>query len=148
MEENLKTMMESKSINEIEQELTEFVRSGDGYENKLKLTFVLLSIIEAGTQSLQSVDLGDFITQIKNKVEETRLQASATSDEFNAHINQDDEITGLLVGRENNRIAVIQGEVRSLLKEYDSIIKKLVQIHDQLPIEKQLEQENNSSRTR
>ena len=141
MEENLKTMMESKSINEIEQELTEFVRSGDGYENKLKLTFVLLSIIEAGTQSLQSVDLGDFITQIKNKVEETRLQASATSDEFNAHINQDDEITGLLVGRENNRIAVIQGEVRSLLKEYDSIIKNLVQIHDQLPIEKQLEQE-------
>lgn len=141
MEENLKAMMESKSINEIEQELTEFVHSGDGYENKLKLTFVLLSIIEAGTQSLQSVDFGDFITQVKNKVEETRLQASATSDEFNVHINQDNEITGGLVGKENHRIAVIQDEVRSLLKEYDSIIKKLVQIHDQLPIEKQLEQE-------
>ncbi len=141
MEENLKIMMESESINEIEQKLTEFIHSGDGYDNKLKLTFVLLSIIETGIQSLQSVDLGDFITQVKNKVEKTRLQASATSDEFNAHINQNDEITGVLVGKENNRIAVIQDEVRSLLKEYDSIIKKLVQIHDQLPIEKQLEKE-------
>jgi hypothetical protein len=141
MEENLKTMMESKSINEIEQELTEFVHSGDGYENKLKLTFVLLSIIKAGTQSLQSVDVGEFITQVRDKVEETRVQASATSNEFNAHIDQNDEITGVLVGMKNNRIEKIQGDVRSLLKEYDLIIKRLVQIHDHLPIDKQLERE-------
>ena len=47
----------------------------------------------------------------------------------------------LLSDPNSNRIADIQNQIDSLLTEYDNLIKALVELRDNLPIEKQLEKE-------
>ena len=44
--ENLKSLMDSRTIADIFQTMHQFIHSADAYGNKLKLTFVLMNLIQ------------------------------------------------------------------------------------------------------
>lgn len=140
--EDLKTLLDKgMSIVDINRNTSEFIHTADGYPDKLKLVYVLLNLIQEGTESLRSVNMSDFISQIRGRVDEIEKQSGALSMEYGTHLKQNNEITNLLTKTSDNRIAEIQRQVRELLLEYDRLVKSLVEIRDRLPIEKQLEQE-------
>lgn len=139
--EDLRTMLDKQSITDINQTINEFIHTGDGYPDKLKLVSVLLNLIQEGNELLSSVDLGDFISKISDRVSEIDLQAKALKDTYGVHLIQNDKIIESLTNEKSNNITDIQQQIKKLLSEYDDIIKKLVEVRDNLPIERQLEQE-------
>lgn len=139
--ENLKSLMDSRTIADIFQTMHQFFHSADGYGNKLKLTFVLMNLIREGTELLQSVDSSEFISDIRKRVNELDQQAGSLAEEYHAQLLQDNEIQEILSDNTSTRVSDIQGQIDVLLQEYDKIIKALVELRDSLPIEKQIEQE-------
>lgn len=139
--ENLKVLLDAHPLLEVDQAIKQFIHSADGYENKLKLTFSLLNLIREGAGLLQTVNSSEFISDIRQRVDEINKQAGSLKDEYHAQLFQDNEIQELLADKTSTRVADIQAQIDSLLQEYDKIIRALVEIRDSLPIEKQLEQE-------
>ena len=140
--ENLKVLLDAHPLLEVDQAIKQFIHSADGYENKLKLTFSLLNLIREGAGLLQTVNSSEFISDIRQRVDEINKQAGSLKDEYHAQLFQDNEIQELLADKTSTRVADIQAQIDSLFQDYDRIIKALVEIRDSLPIEKQLEQEN------
>jgi len=139
--EDLKTMMGKWSIEDINKQVNEFVRSADQHDDKLKLTVVLLNLIDESSKLLQSIDRKDFISEVEKEVEKISNQADVLSKEYNEHLKQNKEIAEVLSKRNDSQITQLQNQIRDLLKEYDTAIKKLVEAREKLPIEKQLEEE-------
>ena len=142
--ENLKILLDSYPLSEVNKATNQFVHSADGYNNKLKLTFALLNLIQEETGLLQSVNSSEFISDIRKRVDELNQQAGSLAEEYHAQLLQDNEIQEILSDKKSTRVTDIQAQIDSLLQDYDKIIKALVEIRDSLPIEKQLEQEKNS----
>lgn len=139
--ENLKILLDSYPLSEVNQATNQFVHSADGYNNKLKLTFVLLNLIHEEIGLLQSVNSSEFISDIRKRVDELNQQAGSLAEEYHAQLLQNNEIQEILSDKKSTRVSDIQARIDSLLQDYDKIIKALVEIRDSLPIEKQLEQE-------
>ena len=139
--ENLKILLDSYPLSEVNQATNQFVHSADGYNNKLKLTFVLLNLIHEEIGLLQSVNSSEFISDIRMRVDELNQQAGSLAEEYHAQLLQNNEIQEILSDKKSTRVSDIQAQIDSLLQDYDRIIKTLVEIRDSLPIEKQLEQE-------
>ena len=139
--ENLKILLDSYPLSEVNQATNQFVHSADGYNNKLKLTFVLLNLIHEEIGLLQSVNSSEFISDIRMRVDELNQQAGSLAEEYHAQLLQNNEIQEILSDKKSTRVSDIQAQIDSLLQDYDKIIKALVEIRDSLPIEKQLEQE-------
>jgi len=139
--ENLKILLDSYPLSEVNQATNQFVHSADGYNNKLKLTFVLLNLIHEEIGLLQSVNSSEFISDIRKRVDELNQQAGSLAEEYHAQLLQNNEIQEILSDKKSTRVSDIQAQIDSLLQDYDKIIKALVEIRDSLPIEKQLEQE-------
>lgn len=140
MDKDLKTMMDTLPISDINQEISEFIHSGDGYENKLKLTLVMLYLIEESSNILRSVDISEFISQVREKTKEIDKQANSLAKEYHINLQQNNEISEILTN-EDNRISELQGQISDLLTQYDTLIGKIVATREKLPIQKQLELE-------
>ena len=143
--EDLKNMMDSLPIAEINQQIGQFIHSADGYDNKLKVTFVLLNLIQEAAQLLGSVDSNEFISEVRKRVNELDKQSTSLAEAYHTQMAQNDEIVDMLSDNTNNRIADIQNQIGILLSEYDNIVRMLVEVRDNLPIEKQLEKEAQKS---
>ncbi len=137
--EDLKALMEQQPIMQVNQTIQQFVHSADGYDNKLKLTFVLLNMLQEGIQLLLSTDSEEFLSKVRKRIAELDKQSKGLADVYHMQLLQNNEIIELLTDPTSNRIADIQNQIDVLLKEYDGIIKSLVEIRDNLPIEKQIE---------
>lgn len=143
--EDLKNMMDSLPIAEINQQIGQFIHSADGYDNKLKVTFVLLNLIQEAAQLLGGVDSNEFISEVRKRVDELDKQSTSLAEAYHTQMAQNDEIVDMLSDNTNNRITDIQNQIGILLSEYDNIVRMLVEVRDNLPIEKQLEKEAQKS---
>ena len=142
--EDLKAMLDKgMSIAEIKETINQFVDSARDYADtdKLKLTFVLLNLIQEGTSVLRTISVNDFTKQINERIDEVEKEYKTLSDEYNVHFKQDNEIVSILIDKEDKKLASLQNDINNLLSKYDSIIKEIVKIREALPIEKQIEKE-------
>lgn len=139
--ENLNTMIDKMPIATINQQVSDFVQSAQGHENKIKLTFVLLHLISESIKSIQNIPLQDFISDVREKVGEIEKQATSVANEYHVHLDQNKEIEEALLNTNDNRLRDFQQQIEDLLTKYDDVIKELVKIREKLPIEKQIEQE-------
>lgn len=142
--EDLKTMLDKgMSIADINKAVNQFIDSAEGYKDtdKLKLTFILLNLIQKGATALCTIDVSDFISKIKKKIDEMEQEKETLSKEYEAHLEQNDKIISILSNENNYEISNIQRKIQDLLSDYDGIIKELVKLREKLPIEKQIEKE-------
>ena len=139
--DNLKSLMDSRTIADIFQTMHQFIHSADVYGNKLKLTFVLMNLIQEESKLLLSISREEFISEIRSRIDELIEQSDSLGEEYLAQLTQNNAIVEVLSNSSGNRISDLQSQIGSLLSEYDRLIKALVDIRDHLPIEKQLEEE-------
>ena len=132
--------MDHLSIEAINNQVNEFVHSAEKHGNKLKLAFVLLNLIDESSKILQGINREDFISEVEKKVKEIGNKADALSKEYNEHLKQNQEIAEVLSKRDDSQIVQLQKQINDLLKEYDAVIKRLVEAREKLPIEKQMEE--------
>lgn len=142
--ENLKDLLDSKSLTDINNELHQFVHSAEGYENRLKLVFALLYLVNEADAVVKSVDLESFISDIRERVGELDGQSEKLGAEYHAHIAENTKVAQILAGNSNDRIEDIQHQISMLLAEYDDVIKKLVETREKMSIEQQISAERAS----
>ena len=133
--EDIKTMLENKMpIAEIKKGIHQFIYSADSYPDKLSLTIVMLHLIQEGANLLQSVETKDFISLIVDKIDEIEKQTQSLSEEYHTHLNQNNTIIDVLRKNDSAQLIEVQNQLHNMLSTYDSIIKKLVEEREKLPL--------------
>jgi len=141
MDKYLKTMMDTLSIKDITQEISEFIHSGDGYENKLKLTLVILHLIEESCMLLKTIDLNDYILEIRKRIEDVESQSNSLKEAYRRHLYSNKDLSSVLACPGDNKVSTLQKEIEKLLGEYDSILKEILKKREELPIEAMLKEQ-------
>ena len=140
--EELKTMLDNNMpVADINSLVNQFIVSANGHQDKIKLTFVALNLFQEGLKLLKTVDSNVFIKQVKDRIDEVEKQYKSVKEEYAVHLEQNDNIIGVLNDKNNCKITEIQKQIQNLLLYYDGIIKELVEARDKLPIEIQIVQE-------
>ena len=139
--EDLKYMLETKTISEINTLLSRFVHSVDGYGDKLKVSFVLLNLMQECSQVFGAIDKTDFISDISDRINKLVQEANSDDGVCRVLFSQNNEIVDVLTNSQPTYIRNLRNEIDGLLCKYDDMIKKIVEIRDSLPIEKQLVEE-------
>lgn len=140
--EDLKAMMDKGlPIFEINKQTHQFVHSIDGHENRLKKVFVLLHIVAEAERIINTVDKDGFISDILERIMKLDQDAKNLNVEYRAQLIQNDEVLQILTDSSDNRVEDIKKEISTLLNEYDSIIKNMVDIREKMSIEEQIDVE-------
>ena len=133
--EDLKTILENNmSIVDINDKVNRFVDSAKDYDDKLKLTFVALNLIQKASELAHSIDSNAFITQIKDRIGDIEKQAKIISEEYGTHLIQNDIIIDALINKDDQQINDIKHQIKDLLSTYDSVIKTLVEERERLSL--------------
>lgn len=139
--ENFKTLLDDYNLDQISQKLSQFLHSADGYENRLKLTHALLGLINESCVLLKTVDLNDFISEIRKRIEDIESQSNNLKEVYRRHLDLNKDVSGVLANPNHNKISTLQNEIEKLLKEYDSILKEILEHRKKLPIETKLKEQ-------
>lgn len=143
--EDLKTMMDSLPIVDVNKNVHQFIHSADEYENRLKKVFVLLSLISEAAKMIKAVGTDDFISDICESINKLEQDAKKLEAEYRAQLMQNDEVLQILTNSSDNQVEKIKREISNLLSEYDSIIKNMVERREKMTIEEQITVENNNA---
>lgn len=133
---DLKTMLDNNmSITDINNNVNQFVGSANGHADKLKLTFVALNLLEAGSELLKSVKPDDFISQVKEKINEMKKEKETLSKGYVSHLEQNNKVFEILGDQNNDQIHKLQGNIQELLNEYDGVLREMVAVWDKEQVE-------------
>lgn len=127
---------------EVQEQLNAFVHSADGYENKLKLYFALLTLISESSALMRTIDINDFLEKVRNLLDDVNTENSELAREYHIQFFQDKEIATVLADNGAGRLLEIQQSVSKALEEFESLLRTIVETREQLPIGKQMEQEH------
>jgi archaellum component FlaC len=140
--DNLKSLLESQDLANINRELYQFIHSAEGYENRLKKVFALMYLIAEADNALRAVGMDGFISDIRERVNSIDLQTVKDTAEYHGQLAQNDIIARLLTNPSDNNIEDIRRQISTLLNEYDAAIKLLVELREKMTIEQQIAAEN------
>lgn len=139
--ETFKTLLDDYDLVQIGQKLSQFIHSADGYDNRLKLTFALIDLLNEGCTLLKTIDVNDFINDIRKRVEEIESQSSVLKESYRRHYDSNNDISTILANPGDNRITTLQEGITKSLKEYDSILRAIVELRESLPLETLLKEQ-------
>ena len=142
--DNLKSLLESQDLTNINRELYQFIHSAEGYENRLKKVFALMCLIAEADKALRAVDMDGFISDIRERVNSIDLQTVKDTAEYHGQLAQNDIIARLLTNPSDNNIEDIRRQISTLLNEYDAAIKLLVELREKMTIEQQIAAEKSN----
>jgi hypothetical protein len=139
--ETFKTLLDDYDLVQLGQKLSQFIHSADGYDNRLKLTFALIDLLNEGCTLLKTIDVNDFINDIRKRVEEIESQSSVLKESYRRHFDSNNDISTILANPGDNRISTLQEGITKSLKEYDSILRAIVELRESLPLETLLKEQ-------
>lgn len=138
--EDLKDILQLP-MKEINEKISSFVHSADGFENNIKLYFALLTLMRESMELMNTIDVNDFIEKVRLLLQNINEENVKLNEEYHTQIFQDNEIATVLADNGAGRLLEVQKRVTESLDEYERLMKSIVMTRDQLPLEKQMEQE-------
>lgn len=141
--DKLSELLDNQTIDKIGNEIDSFLQPAGNHPNRLKVAFVLLHTMMKCNDLLSTIDVDEFISDIKKRIIEVEEQSKSLTETYQANLIQDQEIYRVLADN-SSRVTEISDQIQTLLLEYDNIIKRLVQTKESLPLETQLNKDNNS----
>lgn len=133
--ESFKKLLDEKDISQISQELSQFIHSADGYANRLKLVYVLLGFMSESCNLLKTIEVDDFISDIRKRIDDVESESSNAKEIFHRHLGSNNDISAILANPNNNRVSSLQEEIKKLLGEYDLILKGIIESREKLPVQ-------------
>lgn len=133
--ESIKDMIDKKmSIADINQITHRYIDSVSNSPDKLRVTFVLLYILEEASSALSAVDFHDFSKQMIERITSIEKEVKTNSDAFNGHLHENNLIMDVLTNNGTTQVSVIQQQIKDLLFSYDDMIKQLVAERERLAL--------------
>lgn len=124
--ENLRTKLDTLSIEQLFKEVENFIRSANGYDNSLKLVFVLSQIMKESTSLLATIDRDDYEESVRKRIDVVSAECGESLTKFIELERENEE-------NKNHIPMVTEKELREMLEEKrKSIRKQLDEIEDTL----------------
>ncbi|MFI3261334.1 MAG: hypothetical protein R3Y26_00350 [Rikenellaceae bacterium] len=133
--ENLKQLIDSKSLDEIDKILQASIDSTDQVGNQLKLCYVLVSILERYGMKLNTISLEDYVSAVKTQVKSANEKIDSTKQPIISHIQQNKQVLKYIIDGGTPEIKNIESQLDELLKQYDLATKDLVELQSQKHLE-------------
>jgi len=132
---SLRNELDTQDLIPLRDEIRKALRSAEGYENKLKLTVALQTIVEESTAMLGEVDAKAFLTEIRAFTDELLKQSEKVREEFHQHLELNDGVTVAMTVEAPLKAAQLQSDISRNLAEYDKLLKELIETRQQMPLE-------------
>lgn len=124
--EDLKQMLDNKKpIKEIEKSITESFDNIKDFQDKLKLVFILLHILQEGSKLLSSINSDDFITILKNKMVETEKELKSKRSIYEVYLEENSKLMNILLLDDNDEFIKLCENIKYSLSEIDKMIDSL-----------------------
>lgn len=121
-----------EEINELSQE-----------ENKLKVAYVLMHIIEESQKALGEINTKDFVTVLKEKIENVCKESEKQKDALDTWFKQNKQVREVIDGT-NDGLKVLEEEIAKRLNLYDSSLKSLKEQREKKGIHEIAENNNDN----
>ncbi len=128
----LKEQFDTTSLNDLCNLLTKEITELATAEDKLKLVFVLVHIIEESQKALVGIETSNLLTDLKilvNKAcEKSEKQKEALAQKF----SKDRKLIGNLSEGKNDEYEILQEDIENKLEQLDNLIKELVRVRENM----------------
>ncbi len=128
----LKEQFDTTSLNDLCNLLTKEITELATAEDKLKLVFVLVHIIEESQKALVGIETSNLLTDLKilvNKAcEKSEKQKEALAQKF----SKDRKLIGNLIEGKNDEYEILQEDIENKLEQLDNLIKELVRVRENM----------------
>lgn len=138
MMSDLRTELDNNELSVLKQSIKDSLHSAEGYDNKLKLTVALMTIISEASEMLKTIDKKAFISEVKELVEQLIAEGEKAGELFTQHLSLNDGAADAMAVNVPIKTKELQGEIGSKLKEYDALLKQLIESRQQMPLEKRI----------
>lgn len=127
----------------VQEQIRDFVRSADGFENKVKLYFALVALMGESTRLMRTIDINDFVETLRMLLRDINETETEIAEKYHIQLFQDSEIAAILSDNGGSHLSEAHRSVVEALDEYERIIRAIVMTRDNLPLARQMEQEQN-----
>lgn len=133
--EDLKQMLDNKKpIKEIEKSITESFDNIKDFQDKLKLVFILLHILQEGSKLLSSINSDDFISILKEKIDNTKIDLESKSSMYKTYLDQNTGLMDILLLEDNEEFTKLCNDIKSNLSNIDAMIANLVEEREKMEL--------------
>ena len=99
------------------------------------------NLIEESCMLLKTIDLNDYILEIRKRIEDVESQSNSLKEAYRRHLYSNKDLSSVLACPGDNKVSTLQKEIEKLLGEYDSILKEILKKREELPIEAMLKEQ-------
>jgi len=132
--DNLKTILDSNDLTSFTEITNAFFSSAEGFDNKLKLSIAVATIITQSLNLLQSIDKDSFISELRDKLDKVEAAVEASRCIHLDHLRLDEEVRSSLCEDGNATFEVLERDVKEALMRMDNSLRDLILLRDRLPI--------------
>lgn len=132
--------IETTTLDDLCNSITQEIAQLSSAEYKLKLAFVLVHIIDESQKALGEINIDSCLKKLQKLVNDACEQTEKQKKVQKLRFDQDKEERDIIDGS-NSELLALDREIEPLLARYESILNTLIKIREKLPIEKQIELE-------
>ena len=125
--------IETTTLDDLCNSITQEIAQLSSAEYKLKLVFVLVYIIEESQKALSGIDTSNLLTDLKNLVNKACEKSEKQKDVQKLRFTQDKQVRDAVDGTNSDLIA-LDKEIEPLLAQYESVLQQLVTFKESLSI--------------
>lgn len=128
---NLKEQLDNNELSVLKQSIKDGLQSAEGYDNKLKLTLALTTIIREAADMLKAIDKEAFISEVRELADKLIAEGQSAEELFTQHLSLNGMVAGTPIKAQE-----LQDEIDGKLKEYDALLKEVIESRQNEPLEK------------
>lgn len=114
------------------------------FPDKLKLVFILLHILQEGSNVLSSIDSEDFISILKEKIDKTKSDLESTSSMYKVYLEENTKLMNILLIEDNEDFIGLCNKIKSSLSEIDTMINRLVTAREKMELKEIADKEKSN----
>lgn len=130
---NLKKQFDTSKLDDFCNSLTRDFNELSTVDNKLKLVFVLLHIINESQKALDEINIDNCVRELQELVNKACEQTKKQKDVQKLRYTQDKQVRDVVDGT-NAELIALDKEIEPLLARYESVLQQLVTFKESLSI--------------
>ena len=130
----IKEQYEQHKLNELCNSLTWEITDLCAAEDKLKLAYVLMHIIEESQKALSEINTDNFITELDNKIKSVCEKSEKQKEALATWFSKDEQMRELINGT-NDEFQILYDDIKNKLEQLDQLIKQFARIRENMKLE-------------
>lgn len=126
----LKRRYDSTSLDNLCEDLTKEIEELSTTDDKLKLAYVLMHIIEQSQKALSVIDTENFVTVLYDKIKGVCEESERQKKTLAAWFSTDDEQMRRLIDGTNEDFQTLHDDIKGKLEKLDQFIRQLASKRD------------------